>query len=53
MFKKSENVTFLTVKTVKHDKYTSKLHSVPSYKQQPYKQRLVDFRQTKEQRLVD
>ena len=29
------------------------VHLVPSYKQRPYKQQLVDFRQTKEQRLVD
>ena len=28
-------------------------HSFPSYKQRPYKERLVDFQKTKEQRLVD
>ena len=29
------------------------LHSVPSNKEQSYKERLVDFYVTKEQRLVD
>ena len=29
------------------------LHSVPSYKEQSYKERLVDSHVTKEQRLVD
>ena len=33
--------------------FISKIHSVPSYKQRPYKERLVDFWKTKEQRLVD
>ena len=29
------------------------VHSVPSYKEQSYKERLVDFHVTKELRLVD
>ena len=33
--------------------FQKRLHSVPSYKEQSYKERLVDMLQTKERRLVE